>query len=139
MIGLFFWGGCSSQIVIKPKMVKMNTRTWNGLLNNTKTPPIASKTAMNRIQRRSRNEPPKVSGAVELIESDRLSMERIRSAYRLTAREAQIALEIAYGKTDHQIAATMGVAFSTIRTHINHLYEKLGVRNRAALVRLICA
>jgi DNA-binding NarL/FixJ family response regulator len=57
----------------------------------------------------------------------------------LTAREAQIALEIAYGKTDHEMAETMGVAFSTIRTHINHLYGKLGIRNRAALARLICA
>jgi len=74
-----------------------------------------------------------------LIESDRLSIERIRLAHGLTIREAQIALEIAYGKTDHEIAATMGVAFSTIRTHINHLYEKLAVRNRAALVHLICA
>ena len=62
-----------------------------------------------------------------------------RPAKHDTSREAQIALEIAYGKTDHEIAGTMGVAFSTIRTHINHLYGKLGVRNRAALERLICA
>ena len=95
--------------------------------------------SMKNALRFSRNEATKVSGGVVLIESDRLSMERIRSAYGLTAREAQIALEIAYGKTDHEIAGTMGVAFSTIRTHINHLYGKLGVRNRAALVRLICA
>ena len=95
--------------------------------------------SMKNALRFSRNEAPKVSGGVVLIESDRLSMERIRSAYGLTAREAQIALEIAYGKTDHEIAETVGVAFSTVRTHINHLYGKLGVRNRAALVRLICA
>jgi DNA-binding CsgD family transcriptional regulator len=95
--------------------------------------------AMKNALRFARNEAPKVSGGVELIESDRLSVERIRSAYGLTIREAQIALEIAYGKTDHEMAATMGVAFSTIRTHINHLYAKLGVRNRAALARLICA
>ena len=85
-----------------------------------------------------RTQVPKVSGAVELIESDRLSIERIRSAHGLTAREAQIALEIAYGKSDQEIADTMGVAFSTIRTHINHLYGKLGVRKRAALAHLIC-
>ena len=91
----------------------------------------------NALQFR-RTEVAKVSGGVELIESDRLSIERIKSAHGLTAREAQIALEIAYGKTDHEIAETMGVAFSTIRTHINHVYAKLGVRNRAALAHLIC-
>ena len=95
--------------------------------------------SMKNALRFCRKEAPKVSGGVELIESDRLSIERIRSAYGLTVREAQIALEIAYGKTDHEMAQTMGVAFSTIRTHINHLYGKLGVRNRAALARLICA
>ena len=95
--------------------------------------------SMKNALRFCRKEAPKVAGGVELIESDRLSIERIRSAYGLTVREAQIALEIAYGKTDHEMAQTMGVAFSTIRTHINHLYGKLGVRNRAALARLICA
>lgn len=95
--------------------------------------------AMKNALQFRRTAVPKVSGGVELIESDRLSIERIRSAYGLTAREAQIALEIAYGKTDHEMAEMMGVAFSTIRTHINHVYAKLGVRNRAALARLICA
>lgn len=95
--------------------------------------------AMKNALRLRENNEHKVSSGAELIESDRLSIERIRLAHGLTMREAQIALEIAYGKTDHEIAATMGVAFSTIRTHINHLYEKLGVRNRAALVHLICA
>ena len=94
--------------------------------------------SMKNAIRFCRTDVPKVSGGVELIESDRLSIERLRSAYGLTAREAQIALEIAYGKSDHEIAQTMGVAFSTIRTHINHLYGKLGVRTRAALTHLIC-
>jgi DNA-binding NarL/FixJ family response regulator len=46
-------------------------------------------------------------------------------------------VEIAYGKTDQEIAATLVVSFSTIRTHVNHVFEKLGVRNRTSLVHLI--
>jgi DNA-binding CsgD family transcriptional regulator len=80
-----------------------------------------------------------VAAGREVISADRLGIERIRSTYGLTAREAQIAVEIAHGKTDHEIAEAIGVAFSTIRTHINHVYAKLGIRNRAALVRQICA
>jgi DNA-binding CsgD family transcriptional regulator len=95
--------------------------------------------SMKNALRLCRIEDPKVSGGIELIESDRLNIERIRSAYGLTIREAQIAVEIAYGKTDHEIAEAIGIAFSTIRTHLNHVYEKLGIRNRAALVHLICA
>jgi DNA-binding NarL/FixJ family response regulator len=95
--------------------------------------------AMKNALRPSRIEDPKVSGGIESSESNRLGIERIRSTYGLTAREAQVALEITYGKSDREIAATIGVAFSTIRTHVNHVYDKLGIRNRAALVRQICA
>jgi DNA-binding CsgD family transcriptional regulator len=94
--------------------------------------------AMKNILRIARKEDPKVSSGIELVESG-LTIERLRSVYDLTVREAQIALEIAHGKTDQQIAESIGVAFSTIRTHINHVYEKLGVRNRSALTHLIWA
>jgi len=95
--------------------------------------------SMKNSLRFCRVEDRNVAAGRELILSDRLGVERIRSTYGLTAREAQIALEIAHGKTDHEIAEAIGVAFSTIRTHINHVYAKLGIRNRAALVHKICA
>jgi DNA-binding CsgD family transcriptional regulator len=95
--------------------------------------------SMRNVLRLSRDASQTVSARVAPIESEVLSIERLTSTHGLTRREAQIALEIAYGKTDRAIAKTIGVAFSTVRTHVNHVYEKLGVSTRAALVRLICA
>ena len=80
---------------------------------------------------------PNVSSSIEMIESAGINIEKLRSIYGLTTREAQIAVEIAHGKTDQEIAATLVVSFSTIRTHVNHVFEKLGVRNRTSLVHLI--
>lgn len=48
----------------------------------------------------------------------------------LTARETEIFLLIYNGKTNKEIASTYFVEVSTIKTHINNLYSKLGVSNR---------
>ena len=95
--------------------------------------------SMRNVLRLSRDVSQTVSGNSAPIESEVLSIERLRSAHGLTRREAQIALEITYGKTDREIAKAIGVAFSTVRTHVNHVYDKLGVSTRAGLVRLIYA
>jgi len=95
--------------------------------------------SMRNLLRRSPEPGQAVSSGLPSTESKVLSIEQLRSAHGLTRREAQIALEIANGKTDREIAKAIGVAFSTVRTHVNHTYEKLGVGTRAALVRLICA
>lgn len=79
-----------------------------------------------------------LSGGVERLEPT-VNVEWLRSARGLTLREAQIALEIAQGRTDQEIAESIGVAFSTVRTHIRRVYEKLGVHNRTSLAHLIHA
>jgi len=48
----------------------------------------------------------------------------------LTAREKQVMALIAEGKTNKEIAATQFVEISTIKTHVNNIYTKLGVKNR---------
>lgn len=95
--------------------------------------------AMKNVLWAARRREPHVSGNIEVTESEALSIEQLRTAYGLTEREAQITLEIAYGKSDQEIALSIGVGFSTIRTHINHIYQKLRIRNRTALVHLISA
>ncbi|MCA1645524.1 MAG: tetratricopeptide repeat protein [Chloroflexi bacterium] len=50
----------------------------------------------------------------------------------LTAAEVQILRLLAAGRTTREIAAELVVAVSTVDRHITHVYEKLGVRNRAA-------
>lgn len=36
-----------------------------------------------------------------------------------------------------EVAETLGVAASTVRTHLGRLYEKTGVRRQADLVKLV--
>jgi two-component system, NarL family, nitrate/nitrite response regulator NarL len=52
----------------------------------------------------------------------------------LTAREREILRRIAQGESATVIARAMHLALSTIKTHRGHLYEKLGVSDRAAAV-----
>jgi DNA-binding CsgD family transcriptional regulator len=50
----------------------------------------------------------------------------------LTPREREIVVLVADGKTNAQIAAQLWVAPSTVKKHLEHVYEKLGVGRRTA-------
>lgn len=50
----------------------------------------------------------------------------------LTARERDVLRWVAAGKTDRQIAATLGASHRTVQKHLEHIYVKLGVENRTA-------
>lgn len=52
----------------------------------------------------------------------------------LTRREAEILRWVARGKTNREIAALLFVSPHTVRTHLEHAFEKLGVHTRAAAI-----
>jgi two-component system nitrate/nitrite response regulator NarL len=52
----------------------------------------------------------------------------------LTERETQVITMMAEGLSVPQIAARLHLARSTIKTHVQTLYEKLGVSDRGAAV-----
>jgi len=78
-----------------------------------------------------------MSGGIQKMGFEGLTVEHIKRRYGLTAREAQITIEAAHGKSDQEIAEGIGIAFSTVRSHLNHVYQKLGLHSRAALANLI--
>ena len=54
----------------------------------------------------------------------------------LSERELEVLRLIAAGKSNAAIADTLYISLSTVKTHINNLYSKLGVESRTqALVR----
>ncbi len=54
----------------------------------------------------------------------------------LTGREAEILERIAQGLDNAQIAAHLGMSEKTVRNHITHIFDKIGVENRSqAIVR----
>jgi len=54
----------------------------------------------------------------------------------LSATEVQVLRLLARGRTTKEIAAELVIATSTADRHITHIYDKLGVRNRAEAVVL---
>lgn len=62
---------------------------------------------------------------------------RLRGAHDgpvLTKREGEILKLIAAGKSLPEIAGELFLGVTTVKTHVQHLYEKLGVSDRAAAV-----
>ena len=58
---------------------------------------------------------------------------QLMARYALTARQAQVALLLAEGLTDKQVAARLGVSVNTARRHAEGLLRKLGVKTRGAV------
>ena len=52
----------------------------------------------------------------------------------LSEREQDVLRLIAGGSTNREAAAQLFISESTVKTHLLHIYEKLGVRDRAAAV-----
>jgi DNA-binding NarL/FixJ family response regulator len=53
----------------------------------------------------------------------------------LTVREAEVLERIAAGQSNTQIAKELFISEATVKTHINHIFAKTGVRDRAQAVR----
>lgn len=53
---------------------------------------------------------------------------------RLTAREAEILERIAQGLDNAQIAAHLELSEKTVRNHITHIFDKIGVENRGKAI-----
>ncbi len=52
----------------------------------------------------------------------------------LTPREAEVLSLIAAGMSNGEIAAALVVSEATVKTHINHVFSKIGARDRAQAV-----
>lgn len=61
----------------------------------------------------------------------------IGMAFKLTPTELRVLLAIVEVGGVPEVAAALGVADTTIRTHVGHLFEKTGARRQADLVKLV--
>jgi DNA-binding NarL/FixJ family response regulator len=51
----------------------------------------------------------------------------------LTDREGEVSALIARGMTNPEIAADLGIAATTVRTHVDNIFVKLGVHRRVQI------
>jgi ATP/maltotriose-dependent transcriptional regulator MalT len=52
----------------------------------------------------------------------------------LSAREREVLALVARGTSNREIARELFISEATVKTHLTHLYAKLGVKDRAAAV-----
>lgn len=64
--------------------------------------------------------------------SHRNEEELLRRAFPLTARESEVLLWIARGKANRDIGEILGLSARTVNKHLEQIYVKLGVENRAS-------
>ena len=60
--------------------------------------------------------------------------ERDRKAETLTAREVEVLQLLAFGHTNKDIADQLFISPDTVKTHLEHIFEKLGAADRTAAV-----
>jgi len=58
----------------------------------------------------------------------------VEGAVELTDREREILVLVARGFTGERIATRLGISAATVRTHVEHIRRKLGVRTRSQAV-----
>lgn len=56
---------------------------------------------------------------------------------QLSPRETDVVVHCLYGRSDKEIASLLQIGFTTVRYHLGHAFEKLGVQGRTKLARQI--
>jgi len=67
---------------------------------------------------------PSLAGTVKLPPLDE------RTSELLSTREREVLACLAQGRTNREIAATLSVTLATVKSHLVHIYAKLGATNR---------
>jgi len=68
--------------------------------------------------------------------SDTALVEAMMQGFKLTLREAEVLYWVAKGKTNRDIGDILGSSPATVKKHLEHVYEKLGVETRTAAANL---
>ena len=76
---------------------------------------------------------------VDVRRHARLDRGLVAAVLGLTPAESEVAVLLAEGRTLSEIASASGRGMTTIRWHLKHIFNKLGVARQADVVRMILA
>lgn len=65
---------------------------------------------------------------------DILDREYLSQSYQLTKKEIIVVEELLKGMNNHLIAENLSCSLATVKTHIQHIYQKINVANRQELM-----
>jgi DNA-binding CsgD family transcriptional regulator len=81
------------------------------------------------------NHPIFVIAVSELAPVDRVDKKAARELFRLSPTEAEIVATICRGASRMEIAQQRRVSIHTVKSHLTHIFQKLGVHSQAAVIR----
>lgn len=55
--------------------------------------------------------------------------------FLLTSRELEVVELVCAGRTNYELGQSLCISLATVKSHLSNIFQKLGVRNRAALVQ----
>lgn len=104
------------------------------------TPPAQLVTAVRAVAAGQPMLSPSVTGqliaalSTPVRKLDQAAVDRLTC---LTSREREVAVAISRGLTNAQIAETLFMSVPTVKSHVGHLFAKLGVDNRVQVANCI--
>lgn len=69
--------------------------------------------------------------------SGRAALESFAARRGLTKREVEVLLLLAEGRNEPYIESALGISRTTVKTHITHIYRKVGVSSRQQLIDVL--
>jgi DNA-binding NarL/FixJ family response regulator len=100
------------------------------LLKNT--PPAELIQAIEQVH--SGGAPMSMQIARKVIDHFRQIQQPVSEVEQLTAREQEILQLLAKGYYYKEISESLGITYNTVRTHLQHIYEKLHVQSRTGAI-----
>ncbi len=62
----------------------------------------------------------------------------VNSSFGLSKREREVLKSVCFGKTNIEIAKELTLSDSVVELHLTNIYKKLGAKNRAHAVYIVC-
>jgi DNA-binding CsgD family transcriptional regulator len=69
-----------------------------------------------------------------IISKEIKELKQLWEIYKITHREANIIQLVIAGRTNHEIAEELGITERTVKSHMTHIFNKLGVDSRTQLL-----
>lgn len=88
-------------------------------------------------RKRSDNVDGEQDGACAIDDSLEIRINALSAAHSLTDRETEVLYLAVKGKTNTQIGRDMFISVGTVKAHLYHIYQKLGIHSRKELMELV--